>query len=202
MLKYEHQIKAEGFDLIIGIDEAGRGPLAGPVVASAVSLKHTDFSNKISDSKKMTPKQRQAAYHEIYDKAYVGVGIISESVIDEHNILNATFLAMRNAVDDLMFQFGQAIAPNKVCLLVDGNQFKVDVPYQYRTIVGGDSLVFSIACASVIAKVTRDRILEVYDQVFPEYGFKKHKGYPTRAHREAIKEYGASTIHRQSYRLI
>ncbi|MCK5259657.1 MAG: ribonuclease HII [Candidatus Omnitrophica bacterium] len=202
---HEHEIRAEGFNLIIGVDEAGRGPLAGPVVASAVALKSDQFQSKIGDSKTLSARQREEAFYEIYENAYVGVGIISESVIDRGNILEATFLAMTNAVENAVAQFaaaedgGNAFRQN-VCLLIDGNLFRTDLPYAYRTVVGGDGCVLSIACASIVAKVTRDRILNVYDSIYPQYGFKRHKGYPTQQHKEAISTHGLSLIHRRSYK--
>jgi ribonuclease HII len=202
---HEQRIKAEGFDLIIGVDEAGRGPLAGPVVASAVALKSPRFQSKINDSKLLSAAQREQAFHEIYANAYVGVGIISEAVIDRVNILESTFLAMTNAVENVTAQITASENNNgasfpQICLLVDGHLFRSDLPYTYRTIVRGDRKVLSIACASIIAKVTRDRILNVYDAVYPQYGFKRHKGYPTRQHKKAISAYGLSVIHRRSYK--
>jgi ribonuclease HII len=204
-IDYENEVRAEGFDLIIGVDEAGRGPLAGPVVASAVALKSDQFQSKIGDSKAISAGQREKAFYEIYENAYVGVGVVSESVIDRGNILEATFLAMTNAVENVIANFLAAEEPNsgfqqKVCLLIDGNLFKTDLPYKYRTVVGGDSYVLSIACASIIAKVTRDRILNVYDSIYPQYGFKRHKGYPTKQHKEAISTHGLSLIHRRSFK--
>ncbi len=204
-LKYEKQARVRGHELIIGIDEAGRGPLAGPVVAAAVALIDERFVSVIRDSKKMSERQRERAYEEISQKAYIGIGIINESVIDAKNILEATFLAMNNAVRQL-FEIHQdqlnsfICTPRKVCLLVDGNQFKPEFQYPYETIVGGDSLSLSVACASIIAKVTRDRILKIYDRIFPEYGFLQHKGYPTASHRKALEQFGISPIHRRSYR--
>lgn len=195
MINFELSIKDEGFDHIIGIDEAGRGPLAGPVVASAVLVKDYHFTSKIADSKKISAKQREKAFHEIWDKAHVGVGIISESVIDRINILEATYLAMNNAASKVLKEAGQS----RSCLLVDGNRFKTDLPVGFKTVIAGDSKSFSIACASIIAKVTRDRILAAYDRIYPEYGFKQHKGYGTVKHREAIKQHGLSVIHRRSF---
>ncbi|MCK5013530.1 MAG: ribonuclease HII [Candidatus Omnitrophica bacterium] len=202
---YENEVKAEGFNLIIGVDEAGRGPLAGPVVASAVALKSDQFQSKIGDSKTISVRQREKAFYEIYENAHVGVGIVSESVIDRGNILEATFLAMTNAIENAIAQFAAAEDGGNefyqnVCLLIDGNLFRTDLPYAYRTVVGGDSYVLSIACASIVAKVTRDRILNVYDLIYPQYGFKKHKGYPTPRHKEAISTHGLSLIHRRSYK--
>ena len=204
MLDYEHKARQNGYQLIIGIDEVGRGPLAGPVVASAVALRKTQFLSRIDDSKKMTPVQREKAFLEIFNNAHVGIGVISESVIDDVNILQATFLAMRNAVDNLLSYLPAVIKDQKeftatTFLLIDGNRFQSDLPYKYQTIVNGDGLSLSIACASIVAKVTRDRILNSYDQVFPEYGFKDHKGYPTFQHREALKKFGPSLIHRKTF---
>ena len=204
MLRYERQAKKQGYQLVIGVDEAGRGPLAGPVVAAAVALQKTSFRNKIQDSKKLTPLQRECAFHEIYDKAYVGVGIMSESVIDQYNILQATFQAMALAVRRLLYDLARNNSPRSysdkdICILVDGNSFKTDLQIDYRTIIDGDALSLSIACASIVAKVTRDRILCAYDKIFPQYGLAKHKGYPTRSHREALEKYGPSMIHRKSF---
>lgn len=202
---YENEIKAKGFNLVIGVDEAGRGPLAGPVVAAAVALKRDQFLSKIADSKTISAKQREEAFDEIYENAYVGIGVISESVIDRGNILDATFLAMTNAVENLIIQFSVDVGRDQnfhhdICLLIDGNLFRSELPYTYQTVVRGDQSVLSIACASIIAKVTRDRILNVYDQVFPEYGFKRHKGYPTPQHKQAIETHGLSLIHRRTFK--
>lgn len=203
--EYENEMKAKGFNLVIGVDEAGRGPLAGPVVAAAVALKNDQFQSSIADSKKLSSKQREEAFDEIYKNAYVGIGVISESVIDRGNILDATFLAMTNAVENLIIQFCIDVGRDRgfhhdICLLIDGNLFRAELPYTYRTIIRGDQSVLSIACASIIAKVTRDRILNVYDQVFPEYGFKQHKGYPTLQHKRAIATHGLSLIHRRTFK--
>lgn len=204
MLRNEDQARQEGFDLIIGVDEAGRGPLAGPVVASAVCLCSTQFSTRIADSKMLSPDQRDQAFHEICGQAWVGVGIMNESIIDTHNILQATFLAMNQAVEELLARYAArspdrpGVAP-RVMILVDGNRFVSSLPYAHRTIVKGDQLSLSIACASIIAKVTRDRILKVYDRVFPQYGFAVHKGYPTVSHKAALKKFGPSLIHRRSF---
>ena len=201
MRDHEDKARSKGFKLIIGVDEAGRGPLAGPVVAAAVALKTIPFVHSITDSKKMTASQRERAFYEIQENAYVGVGIINEVVIDTMNILNATFLAMNNAVEDLVRHVPASLRQNdaQICLLIDGHRFNPTVPYTYETIINGDDLVFSISCASVIAKVTRDRILDTYDKVFPQYGFRQHKGYPTLQHKKAIKEFGLSQIHRRTF---
>src|SRR3989338_1534655 len=199
MLTYEQQAKREGFDFIIGVDEAGRGPLAGPVVAAAVFLKSESFQNTIRDSKKISALQREKAFDEIQANAQVGVGLVSEGIIDQCNILQATYQAMNIAVTELLGKIlTNEAAPDlrrKVCLLIDGNSFKTDLRVAYKTIIGGDDLSISIACASIIAKGTRDRILNEYDKVYPQYGFSKHKGYPTPEHKLAIKKHGLSQIH-------
>ncbi len=204
MLAIEDKTRRAGFNLVIGVDEAGRGPLAGPVVAAAVALRRTNFSVPIRDSKKLNPLQREEAFQEIYQRAYVGVGIISESVIDQNNILQATFFAMHNAITDLIAwlppaKTNQGQFPNSVCLLIDGNCFRSDLPYRFKTIVKGDERVLSIACASIVAKVTRDRILNVYHRIYPEYGFSQHKGYPTLEHKAAIRRLGPSLIQRRTF---
>lgn len=201
---YENEASSAGFRFVIGVDEAGRGPLAGPVVACAVLLKNKKFLSRIDDSKKITSRQREAAFHEIHQNAYVGVGVVSEIVIDTINIVEATYQAMAMAVSRIIetlpsSRITQSSFHKKVLLLVDGNSFKSSLPYSYKTVVDGDCLCMSIACASIVAKVTRDRILDAYDQVFPQYGFKQHKGYGTEEHREAIKRFGPSLIHRKTY---
>ncbi|MDD3375679.1 MAG: ribonuclease HII [Candidatus Omnitrophica bacterium] len=205
MLSYENKAKKNGFQTIIGIDEAGRGPLAGPVVACAVLLKNHDFESTIRDSKKMTPKQRQIACREILEKSHVGIGLSDAKLIDHINILKATFHAMTLAVEDLLSKLPMANISKEqlekqTCLFVDGNAFKTHLPFKYQTIVKGDSLSLSIACASIVAKVTRDHMMENYDTAFSGYGFKVHKGYPTAFHKGKIKELGLSPIHRKTFK--
>ncbi len=204
MTQYETQALDQGLRFIFGVDEAGRGPLAGPVVASAVYLKTFHFENRIDDSKKMSARQREAAFHEIYDKAYVGIGVISEVVIDTVNILNAAYLAMDAAVRQLISYLpeDQSRADDfkqRTILLIDGNGFRTQLPYRFKTIVSGDAKSLSIACASIVAKVYRDRVMENYHQIYPKYGFDQHKGYGTQMHRDAIMQYGVSKIHRRSF---
>lgn len=172
------------------MDEAGRGPLAGPVVASAVSVRDFSFKAVIDDSKKMTAAAREAAYGEILAKCDVGVAEVAHDVIDRINILQASLLAMGKAVRKL------GKAPD--CLLIDGPRAPHAVMKSFM-IIGGDALSFSIACASIVAKVTRDRLMEEYDKNYPQYGFKKHKGYGTAEHLAALERYGPSPIHRQSF---
>lgn len=206
MVQDETTARRTGYSFIIGIDEAGRGPLAGPVIAAAVLLRKKKFSCPVRDSKKLTAIQRERAFHEIVEQAYVGVGMINETVIDQVNILRATFFAMRNAAVQLIGRMPAAVRvrasfQQKVCLLIDGPQFHSDLPYAHQTIIRGDEKVLSIMCASIVAKVIRDRMLTIYDRIFPEYGFVRHKGYATREHRLALRRLGPSEIHRRSFRI-
>ncbi len=189
------------FDLefgdIIGIDEAGRGPLAGPVVASAVYLKkYTSELSEINDSKKLTEKKREKFFDIIKENFYVGIGISTENEIDEINILNATFLSMRRAIEDLEKK-GISLKNKKI--LVDGNQKIRECSLNQEAIVKGDGKSLSIAAASIIAKVTRDRIMVEMSEKYPEYGFDRHKGYGTKRHREALIKKGKTPIHRVSF---
>ncbi len=180
---------------VIGVDEAGRGPLFGPVVAACVYILDTDdeIFNKINDSKKLTEKKREQIYKELIvsDKIQYAVGVASSEEIDEINILNATFLAMNRALEKLK------ITDKKV--LVDGNQKIRGCKLEQDSLVKGDSKDLSIATASIIAKVYRDHLLYNYDEKYPLYGFKNHKGYGTKAHYEAIEKYGILKEHRRSF---
>lgn len=209
MLKHERRAKKDGFSIIIGVDEAGRGPLAGPVVAAAVRLRTFSFKARIDDSKKLTALQRVCAFAEITSKAEFGVGIMNEGIIDSVNIANASNLAAEGAVARLMdclaktsFPSAQiavpAINPENIILLLDG-RLKPDLPYNSKEIIGGDGLSMSIAAASIIAKVVRDRLMAVYDDLYPDYGFGIHKGYATRVHRQRLSKFGLSPIHRRSF---
>lgn len=205
MLYYETQARHKGLRFILGVDEAGRGPLAGPVVAAEVCLRQFDFHCSINDSKKMTPRTRDVAFHEIFEKAYVGIGMIGEAAIDIINILNASHMAMEMAVKQLIRHMPRELTSGEaferqVVLLVDGPIFRSQLNYQHQTIIGGDGKSLSIACASIIAKVYRDHILKAYDKIYPQYGFAQHKGYPTKDHRLAIKKHGACAIHRRSFK--
>lgn len=191
MLKIEDSLYSEGYEYICGIDEAGRGPLCGPVVAAAVILPKDKYIEGVNDSKKLSPKKREKLYDDIKKEAIsVGIGIVDVDIIEEINILNATKLAMIKAVKDLK------IKPDY--LLIDGNQL-IDIDIEKQTVVSGDAKSESIAAASIIAKVTRDRMLVNFDKLYPEYGFAKHKGYGTKIHIEAIKKYGLTPIHRKSF---
>lgn len=196
-LYYEKKCKKRGFRLVIGVDEAGRGPLAGPVVAAAVALKTPNFNNYIDDSKKLNSRLREKAYLEIIEKSVFGIGIINEKVIDQLNILVATRIAMENAVIELLDKI-KTYRKKNIHILIDGN-VKLDTDLAVTNIIKGDCRCISIACASILAKVTRDRIMSLYHKIYPQYEFQKHKGYPTRRHRLALKKFGPSIIHRMSF---
>ena len=192
MKEFEDKYWSNGYKKVCGIDEAGRGPLAGPVVAASVVFSKGSFLESAKDSKKLSEKKRNIVFKEIYETAAsVGVGIVNEETIDRENILEATYMAMRRSIYKL------SINPDIV--IIDGKDAKIG-EYEQESIVKGDSLSFTIASASIVAKVTRDRMMMEYDKVFPNYGFASHKGYGTKYHLEAIKENGASCIHRKSFR--
>ena len=197
MLYYETELKKKGFDFIIGVDEAGRGPLAGPVVAAAVVLDTYRFRNRIDDSKKLTPISREKAFLELIDKAAFGIGIIDEKTIDRVNILQATLLAMKAAIKFLL-EKSACIETRRCHVIVDGN-CDLDIALPYTKIIKGDSKSKTIAAASILAKVTRDHIMLLYDRKYPQYNFVEHKGYPTRLHRDILKKLGPSLIHRKTF---
>lgn len=189
---YEHIAYDEGFRLVCGVDEAGRGPLAGPVCAAAVILPSDLEIEGLNDSKKLTDKRRRALYDMITEQALAyGIAFASEQEIDGINILQATFLAMRRAVEQL--------AKTPDLALVDGNREPDFGEIPVKTIIKGDSLSANIAAASILAKVTRDRFMEEQDQIYPQYGFALHKGYGTQAHYAALREYGMCPIHRRTF---
>ena len=188
---YEREAFAQGLQPVCGVDEAGRGPLAGPVCAAAVILPPELEIPGLNDSKKLTDKKRRELYDVITAQAVTyGIAFASEQEIDEINILQATFLAMERAM--------QKLSPPSELALIDGNRAK-DFGLPVRTIVKGDSLSASIAAASILAKVTRDRLMEEYDAQYPQYGFAVHKGYGTKRHYEALREFGPSPIHRRTF---
>jgi ribonuclease HII len=189
---FEDYARQRGARHVAGVDEVGRGPLAGPVVAAAVLLPVDFPPDGINDSKKLSDRQRQIAFDRICREAEgIGVGCIDAEVIDRINILQAALLAMATAIDQLR--------PPPDYLLVDGNQ-PVKRPIAQLTVTRGDSRSLSIAAASIVAKVTRDRLMADYDRLYPDYGFARHKGYPTRAHREALRIHGGCPIHRRSFK--
>ena len=187
----EREYQQQGYGVICGVDEAGRGPLAGPVCAAAVILPDGLLLPGLDDSKKVPAKRREALYDEIVSQAVAwSVAVATEQEIDEINILQATFLAMRRALD------GLTVRPELA--LVDGNR-AADFGLPVQTIVGGDGKSANIAAASILAKVTRDRYMIEQDARYPEYGFAVHKGYGTRRHYDALREFGPCPIHRQSF---
>jgi len=211
----ENALRVDGYEFVIGIDEAGRGPLAGPVVAGAVVLRNFQFpisnfqSNSndqifndknwdlVRDSKKLSEKQREAVFDFIHEHFSVGVGICNHETIDRVNILEASFLAMKSALNDLKKQI--RFQDQKHIILVDGNKKIPNLSLEQKAIIGGDGIVKSISAASIIAKVTRDRImLEMHDK-YPQYQFAKHKGYGTKIHTDALHKYGPCAIHRRTF---
>ncbi|HRY82773.1 MAG TPA: ribonuclease HII [Candidatus Moranbacteria bacterium] len=234
----EEKLIAEGYELIIGVDEAGRGPLAGPVVACAAAIKchpdpptggegsRTNFNNSTSagffasaqndkafnlirDSKMLSEKQRESLFDFIHENFYVGVGICDHHTIDRVNILEASFLAMKSAVGEIIRIMNQEsgimnkkslIHNSKFIILLDGNKKIPNFSMEQQAIVSGDKLVKSISAASIIAKATRDRIMKEMHKKYPEYNFLQHKGYGTKIHMDALKKYGPCEIHRKSFR--
>jgi ribonuclease HII len=189
---FEKKATEKGYKAIAGIDEAGRGPLAGPVVSAAVILPPSFSVAEVIDSKKLSAKKRCRLYQEIYCHAVsVGIGIVDPLEIDRINILQASLLAMAMATNNLR--------PQPECLLIDG-PFRIPSRLPQKPIAKGDSLSVSIAAASIVAKVTRDRLMERYHEYYPQFDFCRHKGYPTRAHKEAIRKFGYCPIHRRTFR--
>ena len=190
MKDYENELYKQGIELIAGVDEVGRGPLVGPVVCACVILPKDYFNEQINDSKKISEKKREKLYDMIMNDAIsVGVGISSEKVIDEVNILEATKLAMKEAIKN------SKVKPEHV--LIDAVKLDIDIPS--TSIIKGDAKSQSIAAASIIAKVTRDRMMDELDGKYPQYLFKKNKGYGTKAHIEAIRQYGIIPEHRKTF---
>ena len=190
MKDYENELYKQGIELIAGVDEVGRGPLVGPVVCACVILPKDYYNEEINDSKKISEKKREKLYDTIMNDAIsVGVGISSEKVIDEVNILEATKLAMKEAIKN------SKTKPEHV--LIDAVKLDIDIPS--TSIIKGDAKSQSIAAASIIAKVTRDRMMDELDEKYPQYLFKKNKGYGTKAHIEAIRQYGIIPEHRKTF---
>ncbi len=188
---YEERLYAEGYTAVCGCDEAGRGPLCGPVVAAAVILPRGFIIEGLDDSKKLTEKKREKLYDIIIENAVAyGIAEATPAEIDEYNILNASMLAMRRAVEMLAVKADFA--------LIDGNCSR-GFPIPTETVVKGDSKSYSIAAASILAKVTRDRGCIELDSLYPEYGIAKHKGYPTKDHMDAVRRLGPAPIHRRSF---
>jgi ribonuclease HII len=189
LMQFEHEAAANGFRRVAGVDEAGRGPLAGPIVAAAVVL--AERVAGLNDSKQLTASQRESLYEILMEGPHsIGVAVISEGTIDRHGIQPANYAAMAQAVD--------ALSPRPDFLLVDGFQIR-GCPLPQKPIVKGDCLSASIAAASIIAKVTRDRIMDELDERYPMYGFARHKGYATREHLDALSRLGPCPAHRRSF---
>ncbi len=179
---------------VAGVDEAGRGPIAGPVVAAAVILDPRSRIKGIKDSKRLSPAKRESIASVIFENAVaVGVGVVREDTIDRINIRNASLLAMKIAIDRL------GVRPSMV--FVDGKDTIPDISYPQRAVVGGDAKIYVVSAASIVAKVVRDKIMCGWHRVYPQYGFSRHKGYPTKMHLDAIRVYGYSPIHRLSFRV-
>lgn len=208
----EKELLGEGYGVMIGIDEAGRGPLAGSVVAAVACLKgenlrriaeiessevDVDKWHLVRDSKTLSERQRDIAFNFVMENFHVGVGICDHETIDRMNILEATYLAMKKALTE--FSNGTKDIPGKRIILVDGNKEIPSLSVEQKSIVSGDKFVKSIAAASIIAKVTRDRMMMEADEKYPHYAFKKHKGYGTKLHFELLKKYGPCEIHRKSF---
>ena len=192
LFEFETKASHQGFKNIAGIDEAGRGPLAGPVVAAAVILPSQVNIPGLNDSKKLSTKKREELFPKIQEiSVFYGVAVVDQKVIDKINILQAARLAMKQAVETLKITPG--------LLLIDGNQ-KIDSTLNQWVIVKGDSRSLSIAAASVLAKVTRDRIMDDYHKLYPQYEFNRHKGYGTKLHRNLIQEHGPCPIHRNTFK--
>ncbi|MDD6645896.1 MAG: ribonuclease HII [Oscillospiraceae bacterium] len=190
-LKYENEALSKGYNNICGVDEAGRGPLAGPVCAAAVILPKGEIIEGVNDSKKLTEKKREALYDVIKEKAVAySIAFATVEEIEEMNILNATMVAMKRAVEGLKVPADYA--------MIDGNKIP-DLNIPAECVVKGDANSISIAAASILAKVTRDRLCAKYESEYPQYGFAKHKGYGTKQHREMILKYGPCKIHRMSF---
>lgn len=190
--EFENAAKAKGFKTVCGIDEAGRGPLAGPVCAACVVLRDGEMIEGLNDSKKLTDKRREALFKEITEKAIdYSIAMASEQEIDEINILQATFLAMRRAFEGLT-----KVSPDYA--LIDGNKTP-GLPIEQEAVIKGDARSASVAAASILAKVTRDRYMMNMDKVYPQYCFSKNKGYGTKLHYQCLDEYGPSPVHRQTF---
>ncbi|MCX6738299.1 MAG: ribonuclease HII [Candidatus Parcubacteria bacterium] len=205
-LKLENKLKNRGFKFVIGIDEAGRGPLAGPVIAVAIMINgnlstiNNELLREVNDSKKLSPKKREELYKVFKNVKEIkwGRGFVSVKVIDKINILQATKLAARRAIKNLENKIGKRFLKNKTIIIIDGNQ-GIDSGFNEMPIVKADGKIFLCASASIVAKVERDKLMRKYHKLYPEYNFAKHKGYPTELHFKLLKKYGACNIHRRTF---
>lgn len=191
LTEFDYEVINEGYKTIAGVDEAGRGPLAGPVYAAAVIMDYTNIIPEVNDSKKLTEKKREELFDIIIENAIsYSISSVDEKRIDEINILNATMEAMENAINGLTVPFD--------LVLIDGNQNR-GITKENRTVIKGDAKSYNIAAASILAKVSRDRYIREMAKLYPEYGFEKHKGYGTKAHMDILREIGPCEIHRKSF---
>jgi len=207
----EKDFASQGFTHIIGTDEVGRGPLCGPVLACAAMFKDPNFEipaefqkqfDLIRDSKKLSEKQREDMFAFIGEHFHLGIGLCDHETIDRINILEASFLSMKKAILELKNNMGQGIwgdVEPKYIILVDGNKEIPNLSMEQYAVIGGDKLVKSISAASIVAKVTRDRMMEQFHSKYPQYGLDKHKGYGTKVHMDALAKYGPCEIHRKSF---
>ena len=196
----EKELHQKGFKAICGIDEAGRGPLAGPVVVACSLMPKESMIEGVNDSKKISEKKREKIYEEIVQEAIAyGVGIIDQEEIDKINILNATKKGLTIAIRQMEEKLEEKNIKKPDVILVDALTGIDTLGIPYKSIIHGDAISYSIACASIIAKVTRDRIMRKMDEMYPQYGFAKHKGYGTAAHMQAIRENGLCPLHRRSF---
>lgn len=209
----EKKLKENGYLIIIGTDEVGRGPLAGPVVAAAAMYKNTDFEipvelvrefDFIRDSKKISEKKREEMFDFIFEHFHIGIGLCDQNTIDRINILEASFLSMKKAVQELQRKLEKENPKSynlkpKTCILVDGNKTIPNFSIEQKAVIGGDRISKSISAASIVAKVTRDRMMLDYSEKYPQYYFEKHKGYGTKIHMEALEKHGYCEIHRKSF---
>ena len=202
MYSFEQEQKGQ-FSVVFGIDEAGRGPLCGPVVTACTVLPEKEYILWLNDSKKLSEKKRGELYPVILEKALAyGIGMSSPERIDRVNILNATLEAMKDAYEacrGMLREKRPDITEEQIIVLVDGNRSVPGIRETQKTVIGGDAKCPSVSAASILAKVTRDRLLEEYDKEWPEYGFAKHKGYGTKEHIEAIRRFGLLPVHRRSF---
>ncbi|MGE5279731.1 MAG: ribonuclease HII [Deltaproteobacteria bacterium] len=199
MLYHERRARRQGYDVVIGVDEAGRGPLAGPLVVAAACLRTHRFSARIDDSKKLTPPQRERAFLELGGKAFFDVAWASAEAIETLGIAGAAAFGVDAAVARLIARLAKENADHRgVQLLLDG-ALSTRMPYPAKVIIGGDGKSLSIAAASIVAKVVRDRLMRIYDRVYPGYAFAAHKGYGTAVHRRRLARHGLCPIHRVSF---
>lgn len=209
----EKDFASQGFDLIIGTDEVGRGPLCGPVLACAAMFKDPNFEipeqlqkqfDLIRDSKKLSEKQREQIFDFIHEHFHIGIGLCDHETIDRINILEASFLSMKKAISDLIRNKSKVKSQKlkvdeKIIILVDGNKVIPNLTMEQYAVIGGDKICKSISAASIVAKVTRDRLMMEMHEKYPQYGFDKHKGYGTKFHMDALFSHGPCPIHRLSF---